>query len=76
MKIQYCVGTFTNRQTGEVKTGIFTWTGSCWRTASIQDCVKELPGSTDAEQRKAYRTFMRVMKISGDLRAACTVATI
>jgi hypothetical protein len=59
-KTNYCVTTATDRKTGHTATGIFTWTGASWRTASIQDLVKPLPASADLA--KEYRAFTKSLR--------------
>jgi hypothetical protein len=52
-----------NHQTGVCVTGIFSWTGKSWRTATITDLVKELPATiSDKDLQAEYRAAVKAAK--------------
>jgi hypothetical protein len=52
-----------NKQTGRAVTGVFTWKGKSWRTATITDLVTELPASiSDQDLRAAYTAAVKAVR--------------
>jgi hypothetical protein len=48
---------------GRAMTGVFTWIGSSWRTAQIQDLVKELPASiSDKDLTAEYTAAVKAQR--------------
>jgi hypothetical protein len=49
-----------NKANGRAVTGVFTWTGKSWRTATITNLVTELPASiSDKDLRAAYTAAVK-----------------
>ncbi len=61
MKTKYCVCRDVREVvTGTNHTGIFSWVGPSWRTATITGLVKKLPATiSDKDLRKAYKDFIK-----------------
>ena len=61
MKTKLCVSRgVIQKDTGKIATGVFTWEGRSWRTATITGLVRELPPNiSDKDLQRAYREEVR-----------------